>query len=192
MKVKVLVALSCPTLCDSMELTKLLCPWDSPGKNTGVGCYSILQGICPTQGSNPGLLHCRQILCHLSYRGGPKIHYFKVSFALTYFHVSRDNIDKEILDLYCFLVLLSIKQPLKWSEVKWSHSVMSYSLWPRGLEPIRLLCPWDSPGKNTGVGCHFLLQGSSQPRDRTQVSCIVGRFFAIWATGEVQRFIISK
>ena len=38
-------------------------------------------------------------------------------------------------------------------------SVMSYSLWPRGLQPTRLLCPWDSSGKNTGVGCHFLLQG---------------------------------
>ena len=36
----------------------------------------------------------------------------------------------------------------------------------------RLLCPWDSPGKNTGVGSHFLLQGSSQPRDQTWVSCI--------------------
>ena len=42
---------------------------DSPGKNTGVDCHSILQGIFPTQGSNPGLLHCRQILCHLSHQG---------------------------------------------------------------------------------------------------------------------------
>ena len=38
-------------------------------------------------------------------------------------------------------------------------SVMSDSLWPYGLQPTRLLCSWDSPGKNTGVGCHFLLQG---------------------------------
>ena len=37
-------------------------------------------------------------------------------------------------------------------------SVMSNSVWPRGLQPTRLLRPWDSPGKNTGVGCHFLLQ----------------------------------
>ena len=37
-------------------------------------------------------------------------------------------------------------------------SVMSNSLWPHGLQPARLLCPWHSPGKNTGVGCHFLLQ----------------------------------
>ena len=36
--------------------------------------------------------------------------------------------------------------------------VTSNSLWPHGLQPARLLCPWDSPGKNTGVGCHFLLQ----------------------------------
>ena len=42
--------------------TRFLCPWDSPGKNTGVGCHSLLQGIFPAQGSNPGLLHCRQIL----------------------------------------------------------------------------------------------------------------------------------
>ena len=41
---------------------RLLCPWDSPGKNTGVGCHALLQGIFLTQGSNPGLLHCRQIL----------------------------------------------------------------------------------------------------------------------------------
>ena len=36
---------------------------------------------------------------------------------------------------------------------------MSDSLWPHGLQPVRLLCPWDSPGKNAGVGCHALLQG---------------------------------
>ena len=46
-------------------------PWDSPGKNTGVGSLSLLQGIFPTQGSNPGLPHCRQILYQLSHRGSP-------------------------------------------------------------------------------------------------------------------------
>ena len=43
------------------------------GKNTGVGCHALLQGIFLIQGSNPGLLHCRQILYHLSYREVPKI-----------------------------------------------------------------------------------------------------------------------
>ena len=46
--------------------------------------------------------------------------------------------------------------PWKW---KWSRSVMSDSLRPHGLQPARLPCPWDFPGNNTGVGCHFLLQG---------------------------------
>ena len=46
-------------------------------------------------------------------------------------------------------------------------SVVSNSLRPHGLQPPRPLCPWGAPGKNTGVGCHALLQGSSQPRDQT-------------------------
>ena len=54
--------------------TRLLCPWNSPGKNTGEGSHSLLQGIFPTQGSNPGLLYCTQILYHLSHQGSPHIH----------------------------------------------------------------------------------------------------------------------
>ena len=48
---------------------RLLHPWDFPGKSTGVGCHFLLQGIFPTQGLTPGLLHCRQTLYHLSYQG---------------------------------------------------------------------------------------------------------------------------
>ena len=47
--------------------------WNSPGKNTGVGSHSLLQGIFPTQRSNSSLLHCRQILFHLSHQGSPFI-----------------------------------------------------------------------------------------------------------------------
>ena len=47
----------CPTLCDyGLQCTRLLCPWDAPGKNTGVGCHTLLQGIFSIQGSNPHLL----------------------------------------------------------------------------------------------------------------------------------------
>ena len=46
---------------------------DSPGQNTGVGSLSLLQGIFPTQGSNPGLPHCRWILYQLSHKGSPRI-----------------------------------------------------------------------------------------------------------------------
>ena len=49
------------------SVSGLPCPWDSPGKNTGVGSHSLLQGIFLTQGSNLCLLHCRQILYHLSH-----------------------------------------------------------------------------------------------------------------------------
>ena len=58
---------SCSALCDPMEPTRLLCPWDSLEKNTGVGCLAFLQGIVPTHGLNPGLLHC------LSHQGSPRI-----------------------------------------------------------------------------------------------------------------------
>ena len=59
------------------------------------------------------------------------------------------------------------------------YSVVSNSLQPPGLYSTRLLCPWDSLGKNTGVGCHSLLRGSSRPRDWIQVSRISDRFFTI-------------
>ena len=68
-----LVAQSCLTLCNPMDYSppgsSVL--GDSPGKNTGVGCHSLLQGIFPTQGSNPGLPHCRRILYWLSHQGSP-------------------------------------------------------------------------------------------------------------------------
>ena len=64
---------SCPTLCDPMDcsLPGFSVHGDSPGKNTGVGCHALLQGIFPTQGSNPGLLHSRRILYRLSHQGSP-------------------------------------------------------------------------------------------------------------------------
>ena len=97
--------------------TKLLRPWDFQGKSTRVGCHFLLQGIFPTQGLNPGLSHCRQMLYHLSHQGSPKM-----------------------------------------SCCCQDASVVSDSVRPHGLQPTRLLHLWDSPGKNTGVGFHFLLQ----------------------------------
>ena len=48
---------------------RLLCLWNFPGKNTGVDCHFLLQEIFPSQGLNPGLPHCRQMLYHLSHQG---------------------------------------------------------------------------------------------------------------------------
>ena len=56
-----------------LQPTNLLCPWNYPGKNTGVGCHVLLQGIILTQGSNPSLQLWRQILYGLSHQGSPKL-----------------------------------------------------------------------------------------------------------------------
>ena len=57
---------SCPALCNTMVY-----PWNSLSNNTAVGCHFLLPGIFLTQGLNPSLLHCRQILSHLSYQEIP-------------------------------------------------------------------------------------------------------------------------
>ena len=64
---------SCSVVSDSLRPHGLHGPWDSPGQNTGVGSLSLLQGIFPTQGSNPGLLHWRWILHHVSHKVSPRI-----------------------------------------------------------------------------------------------------------------------
>ena len=69
-----LVTQLCPTLCDPMDYSPpdSSVHEDSPGKNTGVGCYDLLQGIFPTQGLNAGQ-HCRQILYYLNHLGTSKL-----------------------------------------------------------------------------------------------------------------------
>ena len=68
--------LICSVMSDSQRPhglwpARFLCPWDSPGKNTEVGCHALLQRMFRTQGSNPGLPHGRWILYHLSHQGSP-------------------------------------------------------------------------------------------------------------------------
>ena len=60
-------------MSNSLWLHGLYSPWNSPGQNTGVSSLSLLQEIFPTQGLNPCLQHCRQILYQLSHRGSPRI-----------------------------------------------------------------------------------------------------------------------
>ena len=77
----------------------------------------------------------------------------------------------------------------RWFHDRWKLCVLSHfsladSLPPHGLYPARLLCPWDSSGKNTGVGCHASSRGSSRPRNQTHVSCIAGGFFTSESPGK--------
>ena len=71
------VCVSCSVVSDplrphGLQPIRLLCSWNFPGKNTGVGSHSLLQGIFPTQGSNLGLQHCREIHYCLSYQRSPR------------------------------------------------------------------------------------------------------------------------
>ena len=59
-------------LSNSLQPCGLYSPWNSPGQNTGMGSLSLLQGIIPTQGSNPGLPHCRQVLYQLHHHRSPR------------------------------------------------------------------------------------------------------------------------
>ena len=70
-----------------------------------------------------------------------------------------------------------------WGRLKVKVTQACLSLQPHGL-----YSPWNSPGQNTGVGSLAFLQGSSQPRDQTQVSYIAGGFFTSWATKEAQEY----
>ena len=137
--------------------SQVLCPWNSSGKSTGVGCHFFFQGIFPTQGWNPGLLQCRQILYHLSYWWSP-LYWKYIIIHMKY------NLWKS---LYCRVTALLIPN---WSSqflqmqslccCCWVASVVSDSVQHHRWQPTRLSHPWDSPGKNTGVGCHCLLQQS--------------------------------
>ena len=90
-----------------------------------------------------------------------------------------------------YLVLL-VEPHTMWTQ--WELKVLVAQSCPtlrsHGLWPARLLCPWNSPGKNTGVAIPFSRE-SSLPRDRTPVSCIAGSFSTIWATREAHCPIIS-
>ena len=88
---------SCLTLCDPVEgsLPGSTIHGIFPGKNAGVACHFFLQGIFPTWGSNPGLLHCRQTLYGLSHQGSPMVgNRVKISLRicnLLQSHMNRKN-----------------------------------------------------------------------------------------------------
>ena len=95
---------------------RLLCSWDSSGKNSGVGCHSLLQGIFWTQGSNLGILHCKQIRHHLSHQGSPACLYISpnlrplpylcclhhVLFLLYFFFLNQAFLFKRVLSYQSF------------------------------------------------------------------------------------------
>ena len=77
----------------------------------------------------------------------------------------------------------------KW---KWSHSVMSNSQQPHGLQPTRFLCPWDFPGKSIGVGCHFLLQRIFPTYDLNSLTLYADTHLSYQGSPSVRMAIIKK
>ena len=73
--------------------------WNSPGQNTGVGSLFLLQGIVPTQGSNPGLAHCRWILYQLSHKGSLKETIAKINKMKSWFFKKINKTDKPLARL---------------------------------------------------------------------------------------------
>ena len=75
-----------------LQPARLFCPWDAPGKNNEVGCHSLLQGIFLTQGLNPGLPHCRQILYDLSHQGSLRRMYYSRRMLNDCWYLIREDL----------------------------------------------------------------------------------------------------
>ena len=129
-----------------LEPTRLLCPWNFPGKSTGVGCRFLLQRIFPSQGSNPGLLHCRQMLYRLSYEGSP----------LTRKHVCkihRKFISRLILSIFISIyTFMNSQKSSKKETTKYSYRRSIYSftytpydvtLTPLKQPPLKTHSDWE-------------------------------------------------
>ena len=98
-----------------LQLSRLPCPWDFPGKNTGVGCYFLLQGVFPTQGQNPGLLHCRQIPYCLSHQGSPSKRR-PLQFYVTEVEYLR-NMDSSFLQKIVSLIAIRRSKKSKYANI---------------------------------------------------------------------------
>ena len=123
-----LAAQSCPTLCDPMDCSPpgSSVHGDSPGKKTAVGCCALLQGIFPTQGSNPGLLLCRQILYCLSLQGSPWVPFYsEISQPPNIHHVTSQFPPRKPLSAHPCLILVPPAQ-FRWPELCFSASL----IWP--------------------------------------------------------------
>ena len=116
----------CPTLATPWTYSLPVSTWNSPGKNTGVGYHSLLQGIFLIQGWNPGLLHWKGILCHLSHQGSPEhtLYAFNSLWLWRYFILV---IVLCTLDNKCFLLQLDgvVETSVRsgWLMVSFSSSI---------------------------------------------------------------------
>ena len=122
---------------------RLLCPWDFPGKNTGAGSHSILQGIFPTQGSNWGLLNCRQILYHLSHWGSPLYGIFIFISINHYLHQ------------YCVSCFKFGRIPFSLVSCVCNWQRALFKVYIKKWHPTPVFLPGESCGWRSLVGCRL-------------------------------------
>ena len=154
---------------------------DSPGKNTGVGCHALLQGIFLTEGLNPGLLHRRWILYRLSHWGNPRILEW---IACPFSRVSSwpRNWTRVSCIAGRFFTSWATRETQSESV---SCSVMSDSAWTGSdCDPPGSSIPGILQARILEWVAYPFSRGSSPPRNQTGVSCIADRFFTSWACKE--------
>ena len=111
---------------DALWPHRLYSLWNSSGQNTGVGSCSLLQGIFPTQGSNPGLPHCRWILYQLSHQGSPRILEW-----VAYPFSSRSSRPRGLPHCRQILYQLSYQGSLRWGQSGWENLAGCSTCWLR-------------------------------------------------------------
>ena len=114
--------------------TRLLCPWDSPGKSIGVGCHFLLQGIFPVQGWNLGLPHCRQMLTLWATREA------LLMYTYTYLYLSINN---NYIKRLKVKVSIPIQSLFSWGTCSWVFLIYLFQtdqetlqLYPLTLKPF--------------------------------------------------------
>ena len=158
-------------LCCVQKPSKAPCWWPRAARHTDLSCHSLAR----PQPSSPRLL--QEVQPHRAPHGPDLVP--GAGFLLTVFHcflwmcllsssgvlssrqagtVSKHPLDSSLVTGYSLQILSERRNECLLYACMLSCSVESHSLWVHGLYPARLLCPWNSPGKNTGVGCHSFLQ----------------------------------
>ena len=163
---EVKVAQSCLTLYNPIDS-----PRSSPGQNIGVGSLSLLQGIFPTQGSNPGLLHCRRILYQLSHKGSPK---YRINISDTLSHYQRRQLHPTPVLLpgksHGWRSLIGCSPWCRWVGLDWttSLSLFTFMHWRRKWQPTLVLLLGESQGWGSLVGSHLWGRAESDTTEVTQ------------------------
>ena len=112
---------SCLVMSNSLQPHGIYSPWNSLGQNTGMGSLSLLQGIFPTKGKNPGLLHCRQILYHLGH----------CAVCLVWLFVTPWTVAHQVPQAPLSIRILQARI-LEWAAMPSSRG----SSWPRNWTPV--------------------------------------------------------